>query len=283
MTANITCYAPIQGLATSLDTLCAQAYGSGQKKLVGLQLQRMTYLIWLLLVPLWVLWWHADVVLSALIPEQDTAQLAGRYLRVLILGTPGYAAFETGKRFVMAQGLFHATTLVLLVGAPLNLVLNWFIVWRMDMGFVGAGLTIVCVQNLLPLLLLGYVVFVDGRECWNGLSARALTNWGPMLKLALPGLIMLEAQFLAFEILALVSAQFGSAYLAAQSIIITVTTSTFQLPFPLSIAASTRVANLIGASLVDAARLSAKVVSTHPALPFLHISFSITHPQARNY
>lgn len=81
-----------------------------------------------------------------------------------------------------------------------------------------------------------------------------------MLKLALPGLIMLEAQFLAFEILALVSAQFGSAHLAAQSIIITITTSTFQLPFPLSIAASTRVANLIGASLVDAARLSAKVV-----------------------
>lgn len=84
------------------------------------------------------------------------------------------------------------------------------------------------------------------------------------MKLALPGLIMLEAQFLAFEILALVSAQFGGAHLAAQSIIITITSTTFQLPFPLSIAASTRVANLIGASLVDAARLSAKVVRIGP-------------------
>lgn len=183
MTANITCYAPIQGLATSLDTLCAQAYGSGQKKLVGLQLQRMTYLIWLLLLPLWVLWWHADAVLARLIPDAATAELTGRYLRVLILGTPGYAAFETGKRFVMAQGLFHATTVVLLVGAPLNVALNWFLVWRLDMGFFGAGLTIVCVQNLLPLLLLGYVVFVDGRECWNGLSARAFNNWGKLLYL----------------------------------------------------------------------------------------------------
>lgn len=81
-----------------------------------------------------------------------------------------------------------------------------------------------------------------------------------MLQLALPGLIMLEAQLLAFEILALVSAQFGGAYLAAESLLITITTTTFQLPFPLAIAASTRVANLIGASLVDAARLSAKVV-----------------------
>ncbi|KAL8718165.1 MAG: hypothetical protein Q9225_004660, partial [Loekoesia sp. 1 TL-2023] len=41
MTANITGYAVYQGLATSLDTLCAQAYGSGNKKLVGLQTQRM--------------------------------------------------------------------------------------------------------------------------------------------------------------------------------------------------------------------------------------------------
>lgn len=41
MTANITGYAVYQGLATSLDTLCAQAYGSGRKTLVGLQTQRM--------------------------------------------------------------------------------------------------------------------------------------------------------------------------------------------------------------------------------------------------
>ncbi|CRK38385.1 hypothetical protein BN1708_016626, partial [Verticillium longisporum] len=33
MTATITCYAPFQGLATSLDTLCAQAYGSGHRHL----------------------------------------------------------------------------------------------------------------------------------------------------------------------------------------------------------------------------------------------------------
>ncbi|KAL8712964.1 MAG: hypothetical protein Q9220_002824 [cf. Caloplaca sp. 1 TL-2023] len=41
MTANITGYAIYQGLSTSLDTLCSQAYGSGNKKLVGLQTQRM--------------------------------------------------------------------------------------------------------------------------------------------------------------------------------------------------------------------------------------------------
>lgn len=126
MTANITCYAPFQGLSTCLDTLCAQAYGSGHKHLVGLQLQRVTFLLWMLLLPVAGLWWYSGRVLGVMIPDGETARLAGVYLRVLVLGTPGVAAFESGKRFVQAQGLFRATTWVLLVGAPVNVVANWY-------------------------------------------------------------------------------------------------------------------------------------------------------------
>lgn len=82
-----------------------------------------------------------------------------------------------------------------------------------------------------------------------------------MIWLALPGMIMVEAEWFAFEILTLMTSQFGTSYLAAQSILVTVTSTTFQIPFPVSIAASTRVANLIGAKLVDAAKTSARVVS----------------------
>ncbi|KAK4183395.1 mate-domain-containing protein [Podospora australis] len=259
MTANITCYAPVQGLSTCLDTLCAQAFGSGHKRLVGLQLQRMTILLWILLVPIATLWWFSGPILTKIIPETETAELAGMYLRVLILGTPGVAAFESGKRFVQAQGLFHATTYVLLIGASVNIFANWFFVWQMGWGFTGAASAVVFTQNLLPFLLFCYVRFVEGMECWGGLSKKAFGNWGPMIKLALPGMIMVEAQYFAFEVLTLAASQFGSAHLAAQSVVVTVTSTTFNIPFPLSIAASTRVANLIGARLSGAARTSAKV------------------------
>jgi len=96
------------------------------------------------------------------------------------------------------------------------------------------------------------------------LASAALTIIGPMIKLALPGMIMVEAQYFAFEVLTLAASQFGSAHLAAQSVLVTVTSTTFNIPFPLSIAASTRVANLIGARLSGAARTSAKVVSSDP-------------------
>jgi len=259
MTATITAYIPIQGLATSLDTLCSQSYGSGHKHLVGLQAQRMTYLLWLLSVPIGVLWLFSEPILRALVPDPESARLAAQYLRILILGTPGVAAFESGKRFVQAQGLFHATTYVLAIGAPVSFLLNYVFVWRFGWHFAGAALAMAVTQNLLPALLVLYVRFVEGMDCWGGLSRRALHNWGPMIKLALPGMIMVEAQFSVLEILTLAAGQFGPAPLAAQSVLVTITSTSFNIPFPLSIAASTRVANLIGARLAGAARTSAKV------------------------
>jgi multidrug resistance protein, MATE family len=177
MTASITCYVPVQGLATCLDTLCAQAYGSGNKQLVGLQAQRMTYLLWLLSVPIAVLWYFSEPILAGLVMDGETASLAALYLRILILGMPGVAAFESCKRFVQAQGLFHATTYTLMIGAPLSFLQNWFFVWKMGWGFAGAATAMAITQNMLPILLILYVQFVEGSECWGGFSMRAFTNW----------------------------------------------------------------------------------------------------------
>lgn len=82
-----------------------------------------------------------------------------------------------------------------------------------------------------------------------------------MIRLALPGLLMVEAEYLAFEILTLASSYFGTTHLAAQSVLATITSLTWQIPFPISIAASTRIATFIGATLVDSARTTAKVAA----------------------
>ena len=261
MSANITGYAVYQGLATSLDTLCAQAYGSGRKKLVGLQMQRMTYFLWTITLPIAIIWLLADKILLVLVPEPAVADLAGMYLKVVILGAPGYAAFEAGKRFVQAQGLFSASLYVLIVCAPLNAFMNWLFVWRLDIGFIGAPIAVAITDNLLPLGLWIYVRFFSkkGMSCWNGFTRQALRNWGPMVRLALPGVIMIEAEVLAFEILTFAASWLGVTVLAAQSVLATLTSMTFMIPFPLSIAASTRVANLIGATLADAAKTTTRV------------------------
>ncbi|KAL8782404.1 MAG: hypothetical protein Q9213_005407 [Squamulea squamosa] len=259
MTANITGYAVCQGLATSLDTLCAQAYGSGNKKLVGLQTQKMVYFLWTICIPIGIIWLSAEAILTHIVPESDVAVLAGLYLKIILIGLPPYACFESTKRYLQAQGLFSASLYVLLICAPLNALLNWLFVWQFQWGFIGAPIAVTIIDLLLPILLILYVRFVAGGDCWPGLTTRAWKNWGPMVKLALPGFFMVEAEVLAFEILTLASSYFGTTYLAAQSVLSTLSALTFQIPFSIGIAASTRIANLIGATLADSARKSAQV------------------------
>jgi MATE family multidrug resistance protein len=259
MTANITGYAVYHGLATSLDTLCSQAYGSGRKKLVGLQLQRMVFFLWVITIPIAAIWLAGGRILAVIVPEKETAELAGLYLKVLVFGAPGYALFESAKRYVQAQGRFAATMYVLLICAPLNVFLHWLLVWHLGWGFIGCPIAVVTTETLMPILLFLYVRFVGGMECWPGFSRKAFVNWGPMIRLALPGLVMVIAEFLAFEILTLGSSRISAEHLAANTILQSLCVLTYQLPFPLSIAASTRVANLIGATLPDAARVTARV------------------------
>jgi multidrug resistance protein, MATE family len=279
MTANITGLAVYEGLATSLDTLCAQAYGGHNKKMVGLHMQRMIYFLGLVTIPIGAIWICSPWILGALVPEKDLAVLAGSYLRIYLVGAPGYATFEAGKRFVQAQGLFTPSLVVLLVCAPLNILLNWLFVWvsakslgqvafqrctdsvqKLHWGLQGAAAGTSIINLLGPILLLFYVRFVipSSLQCWPGLSRSALKNWGPMIRLAVPGILMVEAEWLAFDILTFSSAYLGKAYLAAQSVLFNVSVLMYHLPFPASIAASTRLGNLIGAGALSAARIAVR-------------------------
>ncbi|OTA27960.1 hypothetical protein BTJ68_09758 [Hortaea werneckii EXF-2000] len=259
MTANITGYAAFHGLTTSLDTLCAQAYGSGRKQLVGLQMQRMVFFLWALCIPIAIIWLFGTQILLLIIPEKPIALLAGRYLKVLVAGAPGYAAFESGKRYVQAQGHFDATMYVLLIAAPLNVFMHWLFVWQFEWGFIGCPIAVVITEDLMPILLFLYVRLVGGMECWPGFTSKAFKNWWPMIRLAIPGLIMVMAEFLAFEILTLASARISATHLAAQTVLQSLSVLTYQLPFPLSVATGTRVANFIGATLPDAAKVTGRV------------------------
>lgn len=260
MTANITGLAIYEGLATSLDTLCAQAYGAGRKEMVGLHLQRMVIFMLLVTIPIGAMWACSGSILAALVPEKELAYMAGNYLRILLAGTPGYAIFEAGKRFTQAQGLFNASLWVLIIATPINVLLNYFFVFTLDWGLTGSALATVLSNTLLPVLLLGYVCFIapSSLECWGGFTRAAFTNWGPMCRLSVPGIIMVEAEWLAFDILTFSSSYISTAHLAAQSVIMSTAVTVYHIPFSTSVAVSTRLGNLIGAGALPAARIATR-------------------------
>lgn len=78
-----------------------------------------------------------------------------------------------------------------------------------------------------------------------------------MVRLALPGVLMTFCEWLAFDILSFSAAYLSNVHLAAQSVLMTVSVLMYHIPFPVSIAATTRFGNLIGYGALGAARIAA--------------------------
>ena len=266
MTANISGYAIVQGVSTCLDTLCAQAFGRKDYTTVGLYFVRCTYLLALLYIPIFILWvFCSKSILVFLVGEsqKELAELAATYLQILALGLPGFILFENLKHFLQAQGIFHASTYVLLVCAPLNALLNYLLVWNkhVGLGFIGAPLSVVISDWLMCFFLLWYTLYVDGYRCLPRLllfDRRYFQNWRKMTDLSVPGVLMVEAEWLAFEIITFTASTFGTDVLAAQSIVSTTCVLLYQVSFAISIAASTRIAWYVGAASKKALLIATK-------------------------
>ncbi|KAI3327232.1 MATE efflux family protein [Xylariaceae sp. AK1471] len=262
MTMNIVGFAAFEGMATALDTLCSQAYGSGNLTGVGLHVQRMLIFMAFAAVPIGAIWAASPWILSLFVKQHHLAVMAGTFLRVSIIGMPGYASFEALKRFLQAQGNFKAAMCILIVCTPANAFLSWLFAFKLEMGLAGAALGTALTNNLRPTLLLLYIVSPAGRwshQCWGGFSRAALSvsKWGPMAKLSVAGSAVNLAEWAAFEIVAFSTSYLGTKHLAAQSVLTTISVVAWHIPFSVSVGISTRIGHLIGAGLLPTARRAA--------------------------
>ncbi|KAH7251228.1 mate-domain-containing protein [Fusarium tricinctum] len=254
-TMSIAGLALYEGMATALDTLCAQAYGAGNKAGVGLHVQRMLILMAIVTVPVGAIWISSPAFLTLILKQNHLAVKAGSFLRVSLLGIPGYASFEALKRFLQAQGDFNTGMIVLVICAPVNALLSWLFAFRLGMGLEGAALGAAAANTLRPTLLLVCIYFKKStHECWPGFTHRAFQSWGPMVRLSAAGSAVTLAEWAAFEIITVSTSYMSTMHLAAQTILTTTSIVMWHIPFSLGVAVSTRIGHLIGGGHVAAAR-----------------------------
>ncbi|KAI7863482.1 mate-domain-containing protein [Spinellus fusiger] len=260
MFASVSAWSMAFGTATALDTLCSQAWtGAKDKTLLGVHLQRALVILGLMFLPISVVWWNATRILIALGQEEQLAIHAGTFLRVLIIGAPAFITFEAIKKFLQAQGIMRASTYVLFIASPLNLLMNYTFVYvePFKLGFIGAPLATSITYWIMLLLLLAYIKY-RGCEAWGGWTRECLTDWWPFLRLAIPGVLMVCTEWWAFELSALAASYLGTLSLAAQSIVLTSGSAAYTIPFGIAVAASNRVGNSLGEGKPMKAKYAAK-------------------------
>ncbi|KAL4265736.1 multi antimicrobial extrusion (MATE) family protein [Pleurotus pulmonarius] len=262
MLAFLTGWCVALGGTTALDTLGSQAFTGGSRRTdLSIHFQRCLVLLWTLLIPVCVTWAFMEPLLLRLGQTEALSKGVQQYLRILTIGAPAYVGFETTKKYLQCQGIMGASTMVLVISSPVNLVLNIYLTHYTSLGLWGSptALSITYWFAFVLLLLVTARSKVHKQNgTWGGIRPRLvleLRSCYTFLKLAIPGILMVGTEWAAFEIVALAAGRLGPTPLAAQSVIMTTDQILNTIPFGIGVATSTRVGNLIGnRSAIDAKR-----------------------------
>ncbi|KAL7415077.1 mate-domain-containing protein [Mrakia frigida] len=190
--------------------------------------------------------------LPLLLSDAIVAEKAALYLRYLSIGIPGYAGNSIAKKYFQAQGLMNVPTVVILIVAPINIFLNWLLVYgpidSIRLGFRGAPLATGLSMNLEFALFLLYGRLWSDSAAWPGMNwKKACKDLGTPLGLGISGIGMVASEWWSWEIVTLAASMLGAMALATQSILLISCSITYQIPFSLSIATAVRSGNLLGA------------------------------------
>jgi len=252
---NLSGFTLIYGLASALDTLCSQSYGAGEKKQLGLYLQRGIAIGSVTSVMIALCWWWGADILKLCGIEPEVLESTNIFLRIAVIGLFPAMVSEKIKRYMQAQSRLAPVLWTAFGCAILTAGLGYFLIEVASFGVYGAGLCYAIIAWLQLLSLVGVIVYFKiHEETWIPWSKDALNGWSDYLALGLPGMLHVFLEWAAFEVTLILASWLGSDILAAQSVMLNVCYLSFMLPYAISTAVTVLVGNHVGAMQVDRAR-----------------------------
>ncbi|KAI9503451.1 mate-domain-containing protein [Coemansia spiralis] len=166
--------------------------------------------------------------------------------------------FEATKRYLQAQGIMRAATIVVVVVAPISWLSNFFLVRSptYGIGFIGAPVVNVITNWLMFIVILIYACKSRAMKTWGGWTISAFYSMSGFYRLAIPSVITACAEFICFELVAIGASYFGANQIAGQLIIFNSVRIIALLSDGLGFGTSPRVGNLIGAAKPRQARIA---------------------------
>ncbi|XP_021314903.1 protein DETOXIFICATION 16 isoform X3 [Sorghum bicolor] len=250
-------------MASSLDTLCGQAFGAGQHHLLGIYKQRAMLVLAAVSVPVSLVWAYTGDILVWFRQDREIAAGAGSYIRCMVPALFLFGQLQCHVRFLQPQNVVVPVMLSSGATVAVHVAVCWLLVRRLGLGADGAALAN-AVSNLVNLSALALYIRLSPscKATWLGFSRQAFHGILGFLKLAMPSAAMVCMEWWSFEFLVLLSGLLPNPKLetAVMSICFNTYVFAFMFPMGLGAAASIRVSNELGAGRPPAARLATRVV-----------------------
>ena len=185
---------------------------------------------------------------------QDPSVVDAAHAYLLVVGWSLLPAWLTtaGRNYLEAQSTPWPAFWIMMSGVLLNVFLNWILIFGVGpvpaLGLTGAGWA-TWISRVATVLALAWYI-------WGGRLRPASVIMPPrqwiadhftMFKLGLPTGLQLLCEIGAFSVAAILIGHLGAVSLAAHQIAITCASTTFMFPLGVSLAATVRVAQTVGA------------------------------------
>nr|QJD20792.1 multidrug and toxic compound extrusion 2 [Datisca glomerata] len=261
--ATVTGFSLLMGMASALDTFCGQSYGAKQYHLLGIHMQRAMLVLFIVSIPLAVVWENTGEILKALGQDPEISAEAGQYARYMVPSLFAYGLLQCLNRFLQTQNIVFPMMLSSAISTLIHVFVCWVMVFKSGLGSRGAALASAISYWINVLLMAFYVRFSSSCSAsWTGFSKEALENIITFLRLAIPSAVMVCLEMWSFELMVLLAGFLPNPQLETSVLSICLNTAAvfWMIPFGLSSAVSTRVSNELGGGRPKTARLAVLVV-----------------------
>ncbi|MBA0785759.1 hypothetical protein Gotri_026647 [Gossypium trilobum] len=259
---NVTGFSLLWGLCGALETLNGQAYGATQYYKLGSYTYCAIICSLPICLPVCLLWMYMDKLLVLIGQDPQVAEIANRYAMCLIPGLFGYAIVQSQVRFFQSQSLVLPMMFTSLATLCFHIIVCWVLVFKFGFGSKGGALAI-SFSNWFNVILLGfYMRYSPSCEKTRTLHLKdVFLSVKEFFHFAIPSAVMACLEWWSFEILVLMSGLLPNSKLETSVLSICLSSDSlhYTISFGISVAASTRISNELGAGNPQAAQIATLV------------------------
>ncbi|XP_023644100.1 protein DETOXIFICATION 14 [Capsella rubella] len=275
---SATGFSLVFGLASALETLCGQANGAEQFEKLGVHTYTTILSLYIVCIPLSVLWSYMGDILSLIGQDPLVSQEAGRFATWLIPALFAYATLQPLVQFFQAQSLILPLIMSSISALCCHVVLCWSLVYKFGLGSLGAAIEIGVSYWLNVTVLAFYMTFSSScSKSRATISMSVIKGMKEFFWLGIPSASMICLEWWSFEFLIMLSGVLPNSKLETSVLSVCLSTISFayHIPESLGAAASTRVANELGAGNPKQARIAVYTVMVITCVESIMVSASV--------
>ncbi|XVF28289.1 hypothetical protein REPUB_Repub15cG0017200 [Reevesia pubescens] len=275
---NISGYSVLSGLATGMESLCSQAFGSRNLSVASLTLQRTIIMLLLASIPIGLIWFNLEPLMLSINQNPDITKVASLYCRFAIPDLIANSLLHPLRIYLRSKGTTWPLMWSALVSTIFHLPITILLSFTLHLGVPGIAISTFITNFNTLFFLLCYMFSTRTTSAPEESihtplstsssplppSSTALIDrkeWGVLLRLAIPSCIAVCLEWWWYEFMTILAGYLSEpkVALATSAIMIQTTSLMYTLPTALSASASTRVGNELGAGRPNRAKLAAIV------------------------